>query len=446
MFKRLHSNAVPRRQRGVAALGVALLLLFGMTIIAFFANRNMIFEQRTSANQYRSTRAFEMAEAGLEWAVSKLNEEGAVNANCVAGAGTGQSYADRYLPVTSAGFTFVSGNVYRAACRISAAGAVNCTCPAAAATPSVALGANDEPRFVIELQAGPTPWSTRITSRGCTNAGAYCYDGAGSPDGAAVVTAVYAMRPALPGAPGAGLVTGSAAVTGGNMTVINKDPTSNGITINSGSVVNLDGATDVVTIDGAPPRSSVLDNDPSLRDLTNADVTGELFFRSFFNEGFSQFQSNSRTWFITSGSCGSNPRCTSCASDNACGQAVTDAWNNNYERFWSDTDISLNTSNGSTFGSASRPLSIATSANLDFRGNMTAYGLFYSATATADENYVVPGTGNALIYGALVVRGSFEKGSGSLRLVYDANLFSPERSRGTMVRVPGSWRDSEGEL
>lgn len=438
---------VGRRQRGVAALAVALLLLFGMTIIAFFANRNLIFEQRTSANQYRSTRAFEMAEAGLEWAVSKLNEEGAVTSSCGVAAGTGSSFAERYAPIpTSSGFGWTSGLVYRAACRISDAGVVNCSCPIPAATPSVALSADIEPRFVVEFQAGPTSWSTRIVSRGCTGAGAYCYDGTGTPDGVAVVTALYAMRPALPGAPGAGLVTGAMADPSGNMTVINKDSASNGITINSGSVVNLDGSTDVVTMDGAPPRSSVLDNDPSLRDLTNADADGELFFRSFFNEGFEQFQTNSRTWLLTSGSCGTNTRCTSCASDTACGQAVTDAWNNGYERFWSDTAITMNSSNGSTFGSSTRPLSIATSATLTLRSNITAYGLFYAASATADENYVVPGSGNALVYGAIVVRGSFEKGSGSLRLVYDANLFTPNNMRGTMVRVPGSWRDTEGEL
>ena len=95
---------------------------------------------------------------------------------------------------------------------------------------------------------------------------------------------------------------------------------------------------------------------------------------------------------------------------------------------------------------ASRPLSIASSSNIDFKGNITAYGLFYGATATADENYVTPGTGSAIIYGSIVVRGTFVKGTGSLRLVYDANLFTPDKLRGTMVRVPGSWRDTEGEL
>lgn len=436
------------RQRGAAALAVALLLLFSMTVIAFFANRNMIFEQRTSANQYRSTRAFETAEAGLEWAVAQLNQEGALATapSCAAAAGTGSSFADRYVPITSAGFRFTSGLTYRAACRIGANNVVNCVCPAAVATPSVALSADAEPRFVVDFQAGPDDWSVRIVSRGCTNAGAHCFDGGGSPDGAAVVTALYKMRPRFPGAPGAGLVTGTAANTGGNLTVINKDPASNGITINSGSVVDLGGSTSAITIDGSPARASVLDNDPALRNLTNADANGELFFRTFFNEGFTQYQESSRTWLITSGSCAGQPRCTQCASANACGQAITDAYANNYEKFWADTPITLSTSNGTTFGSAARPLSIASSSSLEFRGAVTAYGAFYSASGTADENYVVPGTGAATVYGAIVVRGSFVKGTGDLRLVYDANLFAPSTNRDQMIRVPGSWRDTLGEL
>ena len=70
---RIHLH--PRlRQRGAASLVVAMILLFGMTMVAFYANRGLLFEQRTSANQYRATSAFEVAEAGLEWATARLNE------------------------------------------------------------------------------------------------------------------------------------------------------------------------------------------------------------------------------------------------------------------------------------------------------------------------------------------------------------------------------------
>ena len=47
-----------RQQRGAAALAVTLLLLFATSITAFYLNRGLIFEQKVSANQLRSTTAF----------------------------------------------------------------------------------------------------------------------------------------------------------------------------------------------------------------------------------------------------------------------------------------------------------------------------------------------------------------------------------------------------
>jgi Tfp pilus assembly protein PilX len=54
----------------VATVPVVLLLLLGLGILGLYANRGLVFEQRTAANQARSTQAFEVAEAGLEWAAS----------------------------------------------------------------------------------------------------------------------------------------------------------------------------------------------------------------------------------------------------------------------------------------------------------------------------------------------------------------------------------------
>jgi hypothetical protein len=53
----------------VATLTVVMVLFFVVSLVAAYAGRTSIFEQRTSANQYRSTQALEAAEAGLEWAV-----------------------------------------------------------------------------------------------------------------------------------------------------------------------------------------------------------------------------------------------------------------------------------------------------------------------------------------------------------------------------------------
>ena len=67
------SIAPSQRQRGAAALGVTLVLLFLLTILAVLGSRVLVQETRTSANELQAARAFEAAEAGLEYGVSWLN-------------------------------------------------------------------------------------------------------------------------------------------------------------------------------------------------------------------------------------------------------------------------------------------------------------------------------------------------------------------------------------
>ncbi|MBP6778821.1 MAG: fimbrial assembly protein, partial [Piscinibacter sp.] len=100
---------IRRHQRGAAALAVTVLLLFVMALAVGLAHRNLIFEQRSSANQLRSTRAFEAAEAGLAWAQTLLDRGGAIGADCsAADAVPGDtSFRDRYLAFDAASGTLV---------------------------------------------------------------------------------------------------------------------------------------------------------------------------------------------------------------------------------------------------------------------------------------------------------------------------------------------------
>ena len=59
------SPGARHQQRGAGALIVTMLLLFGSSIVVFYLNRGLVFEQKVSANQLRSTTAFEMADAGI---------------------------------------------------------------------------------------------------------------------------------------------------------------------------------------------------------------------------------------------------------------------------------------------------------------------------------------------------------------------------------------------
>jgi hypothetical protein len=439
-----------RTQRGAATLAISLVLVFGMTVAVFFANRSLIFEQKTSINQYRSTRAFEMAEAGLEWAVARLNEEIfiAASPSCTTGTGT-QSFRDRYLapsgfePVT---FSVVTTNPPRPGCSIADDGTTTCSCPVSGTAP--VLGAAADPRFTVQFNPVSGDLTTvEVVSYGCTNQGAPCDPGStATPDGVAVVRTLIKVRPRFPNAPGAGLIAGAAAATGGNLNVINLDLKTNGITINSGTSVELGTGTSVTTLPGTPPRASILDNDPSLNTLAYADGSGDLYFQSFFGQSQAEYQGSPLTWLITSGSCGTRARCTSCSGGTNCGSAVTAAYNQGVTQFWADTSVAFNNSTVptvGTLGTPSRPISLAGSESLELKGNITAYGVFYVARATVEENWDYAGSGTAKVFGSFITRGTFNKGSGTLDLIYTPTIFLGGQGTGLVVRVPGSWRDKE---
>ena len=475
------------RQRGAAALVVAMVLLFGMTIVAFFANRTMIFEQRTSANQYRYTKAFELADAGVEWAIARLNDAQTLPAyaaptstsadtayiNCnpaATPASTLKSFRDRYIRPTMADVGHPTGwldplsSVFPG-CQVDpVSGNKTCDCPPAG--PAVLLvptnqssfnyaaGTANLPRFRVKFNAVASPstdWlAVEIVSRGCTG-GDPCDPSlpvSTATDATATARMLVKIRPTFPTGPGAGLISGSTTVVSGSLNVINTDTAGNGITINSGSTVDLSGpSVSVVTLPGTPPAASILDNDPALLKLTNADASGELFFTSFLGEGFADFQTNLGTVVINAGPSSAAGRTCSSAVD--CGSAVSYWADRGFTQFWVVPDVTFNNSNmpstnaARTLGTAAKPIVVATPSQFTTTGGITAYGVFYAATASAVDDLTLSGGGNSTIIGSLISRGDFARtGNGNISIVYNANLFGGKGPpTGLLVPVPGSWRD-----
>lgn len=460
-----HKRRFLKPQRGAAALAVSVVLLFGITLVAFFANRTMIFEQRSSANQLRATKAFEMADAGIEWALARLNDQNKlVDASCTISTSptlTQLSFRDRYVVPSVADLTHDTGwfnpltTVYPG-CSVSAAGAYTCGCPAAGAA---ALSNTGDPKFGVRFTATADPVTVQIESRGCSN-GSGC-DPSALPtdaDSTAVARILVKVRPAVPNLPGAGLISGSTTVISGSMNVVNTDTASNGITINTGSTMDFSGnGTTVQTLPGTSPLASILDNDPSLLQLTNADTDGTLFFSSYFGEGFPEYKANPQTKVITRGGT-SNYANGQCSSDNDCGSAVSYWADRGQTQFWLEVPsgtcgspptcgVTWNNSNmpstTSTLGTSDKPIEFATNGQLNVTGGITAYGLFYAASASAQDDLVLSGGGSATIIGSLIARGDFARtGNGNVSVIYNANLFGGKgKPTGILVPVPGSWRD-----
>ena len=179
---RLH-NA--RAQRGVATLVVVMVLFFIISLVAAYTNRNLLFEQRTSANQYRSTQSHEAAQAGIEWAVAMLNS-GRITTACTPSTSAGDTnFRQRYLTIGANGVisanASASGSVpYLSARCVFNGNGWNCDCPAdGTPAPTVPTGAGAFPAYgmrFVSLTGTPPPGVIRLETIACARYDDACLD------------------------------------------------------------------------------------------------------------------------------------------------------------------------------------------------------------------------------------------------------------------------------
>ena len=65
-----------RPERGAGSLPLVIVLLLGAHLAVLYGHRALLVEQRASAAQQRAVQAQEAAEAGLAWALARLNKIG----------------------------------------------------------------------------------------------------------------------------------------------------------------------------------------------------------------------------------------------------------------------------------------------------------------------------------------------------------------------------------
>jgi Tfp pilus assembly protein PilX len=434
-------NASQSTQRGAATLAITLLLLFGASIIAFYLNRGLIFEQKTSANQARATTAFEAAEAGLEWATGMLNQPNDVLANCTTTNTSNISFRRKYVQtqwnagVNPTSTVVVATPILPIGCYIDASGQTQCSCPDVAATSSTLLNtATPRPAFTVTFAADdsatPDPLTVRVTSVGCSAATGPCTAATSSAsDATATVRVKLKMRQVLRAAPAAALTCGgTCTVSGGSFAVANFDASVNGITINAGTAAtgvvctgNLNNRT-VATVTGLPCENSVIAPDPTLAAIANPDpnCTTDAMFRTYFGTTIAEFRRA--------------PGTVSVANATEFDQQL----GNGYRSFYFTGDADLQGSRPD-IGSQNDPVTIVMGTGGNFRVNagVEVWGLIFSANAAAGNT----GTGSSQIHGAVITCNNFDaNGNGSL--TYDGlTLNNAQLSTATFVRVPGSWRD-----
>lgn len=456
------------RQRGAAALIVVMVLLFLVSLTAAYTNRNLIFEQRTSANQYRGTLAFEAADAGIEWSLAMLNG-GRISDACNETSPT-KSFAQRYLAIAADGIvTHPTRNGNWPTCVFDGTEWNVCSCPDdTPLDPTAPTTGGIHPAFRVWLAApGPTatpatpesqllnrPGVVSIQSHGCTRLPASvtdrCLDFAPQAeigDGLARVRAVLALKSGLPSPPTAAVTArlgvNPAASPAPPLRVVNLHEPSGGLTVLSGGAVDTTRVA-AQTLPGTPGEFSILAGEARLAALaTTAPPTtppappalsaGERMFVATFGVRRQTYREQ--------------PGLRVCASP--CSAAAINALlaDNPDRVIWVEGDLTLDASVGDP-ATTTPVLLVVDGTTLTLDPGVVLYGFVYLVgdTTAAATSTVALGGGAATIRGALVAEGTLQTSGTSsaseLVVEYDAVALNVLRTRyGSWVRVGGSWRD-----
>lgn len=429
----------PRTQRGAAALVVVMLLLLIVALVAGYTARNLLFEQRTSVNQYRSTQAFEAAEAGVEWALAMLNA-GRIDAACTPHddpTTTDTSFRQRYVAIAEdSGLVAVNlrsdGQPLHPSCVFDGAD-WQCSCPVDGA-PALAdpAGSGPVPAFRVTFREPPStrPGLVQVTVVGCTrlDAADVCSDAAASGDSRAEVTVLAALKSGLAAMPVAGVTArGLVDAAAGTLSVISQHAATS-YTLHAGAAPTVDPSA-LHPPPGTPVDQSII------VDATFADAqfTADRMFAAMFATGryaglgVDTYRDQPATIVVD---------CT----DDCTAARVRDLVRLNPGRMvWIDGDFTLDIADPIGTTAAPALLIVAGSITVAHAGAQVN-GLVY--TIDPDDTSWTH-AGNLMLRGAVVGESDLTFGGvGTTTVVHDrAVLARLHRKHGSFVRVPGSWKD-----
>ena len=431
-----------RSQRGAASLIVVLVLFFLMSLVAAYTSRNLIFEQRTSVNQYRAMQAFEAAEAGLEWAVAQLNG-GRIGPDCTEATAdaTSTSFRQRYLQVNSVSTSPTAGMVtallqldgvtaLRPTCVWT--GAIwQCECPSSAA-PTLEPPGGDAiyPAFRVKFTtySVTSPGTVRIDVTGCTRLSEACLDSGPQTtdqEGRAQVRMLVALKPSIPTVPLAAVTARGAVNIEGLLTAAGGDEGAKALRV--GAAVTVAG-TLIVLPAGTPNSALVAPNDGALSPPAvplpspGADAIAIRNFGMVLGATPATYKAQPGAIVV---------ECPGAECNTA---SLADKVAANPDRvIWVEGDLTLATAG--TVGSVGNPATVIVTGDVDLVAGAQIVGFVYVRGSTF--------SGSGSVRGAVFFEGDLNVPLGASPSVsYDGSALDPQWLRaGSYVRVPGSWRD-----
>lgn len=436
-----HRTVLRKAQvQGAATLVVVMVLFLVMALLAAYANRGLLFEQRIAASYSRAALAQEVAEGGIEWVLAQLNGQ-AIDDSCKPEDVGGNRFADKYLQINPADRSIAQtaqpSTHFLADCtRDPANEGWACRCPAMNAwvVPAPAPGTALTPSFGISMGVTSRGGTFKVTSVGCTDSVAdNCLNPSDSISKSQIAKATFDSTIALVSAvrtpPAAPLIVkggltmtdanGSTGPSGtaGLLGLHNADPRSAGSLLAIGGTWQGMNDSLMQSVPGTAPSQARVQADPTLSKTAANDV-----FKMFMGASPSQYVNHPSLRKVT------------CNGD--CSDALEQAYKAGKRILWVDGAMSFN--NSKTIGSLADPVLIIANGNVSLGGSFVLNGML-----VAIGNLVWQNTGGAssLINGTVLVCGNMTT-QGAMDIAYQQTIANQMTNRmGSFVRVPGGWID-----
>jgi hypothetical protein len=380
-------------QRGAATLAITLMLAFVVLLSVAFANRSMLFEAKTSANQYHAAQAYEAAEAGLDWALVQLNSNTPIGDDCLPNTGSAATL-----------FRERSMAQMQAAC-LERDGGWSCRCPLTGEPPAA-----DEagvPTFVIRLAAAEQPGLLQLTSTGRSN---------GASGSRAQVHVLLGRLPGLDTLPAAALtVRGVPTFGAGTFGVYNTAPAGGGLTVHSSGAIDT-APLHLVSTPGTPATASVIADDPAL-----AQLTAQGLFASMFRMDKAAWRTQ--------------PAVRELGCESACDAVLAQLVGSPVTQplVWLRGGLRLDSA--TVLGSPEHPVLLVADGPVELHAGAVIHGVVYGTAASWTD------TASAAVHGAVILEGDLQA-TGSTQIHHNNAVLQALHDRtGSYARVPGSWRD-----
>lgn len=426
------TRPLPAGQQGAATLIIVMVLFLVMALLAAYANRSLLFEQRMASSYYRASLSQEAAEAGVEWTLAQLNGS-AVDSACKPVTSGGQRFADKYLMVSAVDRTISSISTESRGiidcARDVASDGWACRCPASNAVHTTQPGTNATgftPSFGVTFGPSSRGGTVPLQVTGCTdavvdrcNTDISTFASISNNQLARIVLTVQlGLVSAVRNPPASALtVRGNLQSAGANLGLHNSDARTSGLLVTLGGTWPDKASSRLESVPGTAPSQLVLENDATLNGATAEDV-----FKMFMGASVSRYPSH--------------PAARPVTCDGDCTSDIDTAYKAGHRMLWIEGDMTL--SSNMTLGSLADPVLIVVNGNVTLSGPMQINGMLVAKGTLSWSN---AGAMPSLVNGMVLVGGDMTA-SGTMDVVYQQSVADLLRNHmGSYVRIPGGWSD-----